>query len=229
MSTETILASYKSTRACPTLTKNGKITVTAQAYQLGNNAHPHFSVTAEVLSGKRWEMGGCLHEEVLRYFPKLKPLVYLHLSNADDGEPMYAEENGFYNLAGSIEGNFGEKYHRGNDEIHFPITPDPETPWINTECRKPTKEECLQMTAEHLRVSLEAAKTILEDCAKAFKAGADTVAMSDEVSAQAHKLREKAASASAKECFAKFCATLRPQWKAEAEAGIELIKSLNKA
>lgn len=128
MNEETILAQFKASKAYPTYAKGAIITVTAQAYQLGGNQHPHFSVTGDVTTPESRrkrdiDMGGCIHEHILRFWPELKPLVDLHLSNADDGEPMHAEANGFYDLAGAVEGNFNQEYHRGNSKMHLPKNP----------------------------------------------------------------------------------------------------------
>ncbi len=69
---------------------------------------PGFSVTASVYEAHGTHSGesrhrrecepdslGCLHDAVLKAFPKLAPLVALHLSSST-GEPMHAEPNGFY-------------------------------------------------------------------------------------------------------------------------------------
>jgi hypothetical protein len=69
---------------------------------------PAFSVTGEVYeprgtwsgeaqerNGREPDMSGCIHDQILRAFPKLKPIVALHLSNPD-GVPMHAYENGWY-------------------------------------------------------------------------------------------------------------------------------------
>ncbi len=69
---------------------------------------PGFSVTADLYeahgthSGASLhrrecepDAGGCLHDAVLKAFPKLTPLVALHLSSPT-GEPMHAEPNGYY-------------------------------------------------------------------------------------------------------------------------------------
>jgi hypothetical protein len=73
------------------------------------NGHNDFTITAdlykkgtEVYSDRNWLAGGCLHDEILAVKPSLKQFVDLHLSN-EDGEPMYAIENGFYHLE-SVQG-----------------------------------------------------------------------------------------------------------------------------
>lgn len=231
-----ILATFTTSRASKTLgLKYGSkghatIKATAQAYFCGGNKHPHFSVTGEIWlpgnSRNNPSMGGCIHDEILKYFPKLAPLVRLHLSNADDGEPMHAVANGFYHLAGATAHHFGEQYHGGNSKQHFPITPPEGKTWPTTEYREPTADECLATTAKMLRVDLDDVRTILAACEAAFKAGANIVAGSEVVTPQAEKARGKAGNAKAEEVFAAWCDTLRPGWKAEAEAGLALIKRL---
>lgn len=202
-----ILAIATRTRACPSLAreygrKNAMITITAQAYQLGGNAHPHFSVTADIYApGKSHDpfACGCLHDEALRFWPAIKPIIALHLSNADDGEPMHAEANGWYNMAGAL-GGMGEKYHRGNSPMNFPCTAPADKPWMNTEHRNPTPDECLAMLAEHLRISMEQAQ-MLRDSLK------------DSTNPRAF--------------FGAFVEAQRERWQKEAEAGLALIRSLS--
>lgn len=75
------------------------ITVTAElSWHKGNNK-PYFSLTAYG-NDRGSGFGGCCHEEILRRWPDLQPLVDLHLSDID-GVPMHAVENGFYHLGGT--------------------------------------------------------------------------------------------------------------------------------
>ena len=238
--TETIIASVKKSFKAPVSMGHGNkeiLRATAKAYQLGNNQHPHFSVTGEIGTLAQFGRGnasvcGCIHEEILRVWPAIKPIVDLHLSNADDGEPMHAAENGFYNLAGAVEGNFGERYHRGNTEMHLPKNPVvgiPARKPPETEYRKPSHAECLQMLAEHLRCPLDLAQTIKTACIEAYEKAADTVASSpvEELTDAAKIARGKAGAIAAKARFALFCDDMRPRWKAEAEAGVALIKEMH--
>jgi hypothetical protein len=228
MSNETIIARAKVSRKV----KDGILRAEAQAYQLGGNSHPHFSVTGEIGTLRQLEKGdpqvcGCIHEEIAAAWPEVKPIIALHLSNADDGAPMHAVANGFYQLAGSVPGNFGERYHSGNSERHFPVTPPPDSPWKYTEYRYPTMDEALQQCADYLRIDLSDAEVIRDECVRCFKLGADTVAMSAEVSPEGEKQRAKAGNIAAKARFAGYCDALRPQWQAEAEAGLALIRQLS--
>lgn len=65
------------------------------------------------ITGTYDRAGGCIHEEILQARPDLAPIVDIHLSDATTGQPMYAEENGWYWIAG-ILGGLGERFHGGN-------------------------------------------------------------------------------------------------------------------
>ena len=74
----------------------------------------YFAITGTSYFKNRLYSAGCIHDEILKYFPELKYLVDLHLSNFD-GIPMYAVENGFYYYQIM---NGDAKYHKieENDE-----------------------------------------------------------------------------------------------------------------
>jgi len=227
---ETILATVTRTFPAPKGYK-GQFTITAQACKLSGNQHPHFSVTGDISTPaerKRGDgqAGGCLHEEALKVWPVIAPIVALHLSNADDGEPMHAEANGFYNLAGSVEGNFGEKYHRGTQKMNFPAIPPADKPWMNYEHRLPSHQECLAMLAEHLRCSVAECKTIRQNCVTAFQEAADKVAGSPDITEAARIERTKAGRLAAKAVFHKAVEAMRGRWQTEANAGLALIAKL---
>lgn len=57
-----------------------------------NNGFNEFAIT-----GKKGQMCGCIHEEILKYFPEFKIFVDLHLRDVK-GVPMYPVINGFYFL-----------------------------------------------------------------------------------------------------------------------------------
>lgn len=134
-------------------------TVHGGVHYIRGNSAPYFSITAAGYDCGS-EFGGCCHEIILKHFPKFADLVALHLSGID-GMPMHADSNGWYDLAGYF-GGAGERYHVGNRERHFPIEPPADKPWQNTEYRKPTREECLQIWAEHMRIDLQTAKDAAE-------------------------------------------------------------------
>lgn len=153
-----IIARHQATRPIPSWGKGRPlIHVDAKAYTLGGNQHPYFSVTATI--DDQWtrphnncRAAGCLHEEILRLFPALAPIVALHLSDAITGEPSAAEANGWYWMAGALPNGAGEKYHGGKDK-----SPD----------------ECLAILASHLRIPLgskeeaETARWLLDICQRA--------------------------------------------------------------
>lgn len=227
MKTDIIVAQATLTRPAPRGYK-GQIIVTAKLYQLGGNARPYFSVTGEISTPCERAKGdaqtcGCIHEHILKAFPRLAPLVALHLAD-DGGAPMHAEANGFYQLAGCVYHHFGERYHGGNSERHFPITPDPATPWRNAEYRFPTEDECLTSTAEYLRTTQEHISIVLRDCLAAYERGKATVASSEPATEAA---RANAGNMAAKAEFSKFIEAQRTRWQDEAAKGLELIRSLS--
>lgn len=145
--TETWQHTHTDTKLCPTLGYGTKahITVTAGLRKLAGNARPYFSVTADIrIPGRRdIEAGGCMHNEIRRYWPALEPVIALHLSD-DTGTPMHADANGWYFLAGYY-GGAGERYHGGNREA----------------AGTPT-EDCLKIFAEHVRAPLEVVRALAE-------------------------------------------------------------------
>jgi hypothetical protein len=113
--------------------------------QVGGNAFPHFSVTGEISTAAErrrgdFQVGGCIHDEILAAWPVVWPLVALHLSASPSGEPMHAEANGFYWLAGCVTGGLGEDYHGGSGR------------------GAKTPDECLAILAKHLRLNLPSAE-----------------------------------------------------------------------
>lgn len=172
-------------------------TVFGGLHYLKGNSSPHFSLTYwSHRKGfpNQCESGGAGHDEILRHFPQFADLAALHLSDMD-GTPMHAEANGWYDLAGALDG-VGERYHVGNSERHFPITPPADKPWQNTEYRKPTEAECLQIFADHVRVPLADAEVIKADVASKWNFP---------------DMRQR---------WREIMETMRPRWKTEAEACI---------
>jgi hypothetical protein len=209
-----ILAQASITRACPSLGHGeaAKITVKAQAYFCGGNQHPHFSVTATVfVPGRRdCESCGCLHEEAARFWPAIKPIIALHLSNADDGVLMHGEGNGWYFMAGAL-GGAGERYHGGNSERqHWKGEGKKEFDGY----RFSTPDECLVILADHLRVSVEECAALRVRLLDVAKAEADVNFVPDWKLVRAE--------------FGAFVDAQRERWAAEAKAGLELIRSLSR-
>jgi hypothetical protein len=95
-----------------------RITAKAELSWLKGNAKPYFSLTASGVD-RDCEFGGCCHDEILKHWPDLAPLVNLHLSDID-GIPMHALENGFFHLGGT-------HWERPKFDVaarHFRITED---------------------------------------------------------------------------------------------------------
>ena len=77
-----------------------RIQVKAELGIVGKNNKPYFSIGGDIYrlakNGRRvWECGGCIHEEIVKHFPKLQPLVDVHLSD-ENGLPMHAYANAAY-------------------------------------------------------------------------------------------------------------------------------------
>ncbi|MDH6354709.1 hypothetical protein M2132_001038 [Dysgonomonas sp. PH5-45] len=77
-----------------------KIVVKIRLNDECKNGHQDFAITADIYEKKGngqyyHSCGGCCHDEILKYFPKFKIFVDLHLSDYS-GAPMYATENGYY-------------------------------------------------------------------------------------------------------------------------------------
>jgi hypothetical protein len=77
-----------------------RIKVRAELVHLDGNSSPYFSITGEVdrqAKNNRWmqEKCGCIHDDIIKHFPKLQPLVDIHLSD-ENGVPMHAYANAGY-------------------------------------------------------------------------------------------------------------------------------------
>jgi hypothetical protein len=181
--------SHKLVRAMPYKGKeygpNARIRVTAGLHKLEGNARPYFSVTGEIfIPGKRDAKScGCIHEEILRHWPELAPVVALHLSD-DSGTPMHAEANGWYWLAG-FYGGAGEQYHGASGS-----------------CAK-TPEQCLEVFAKHVRVSLGDAR----EWAKVW--------------------RGKQFAEDARPAFALWLARQSERFQSEADLAVDLLDSMS--
>lgn len=107
-------------------------------YIAGNRA-PYFSVTADGRENNRESFGGCCHDIIAEQFPgALTDLIALHLSDID-GQPMYAEANGWHWLARACE--IPERWG-----------PSDKTP-----------DEALEIFASHCRIDENAARQIVRD------------------------------------------------------------------
>lgn len=124
-----------------TLPNGGKLSCVVQLSQHGNQV-PYFSVTGDLYGPTgRHEACGMLHDEILAAWPHLANAIALHLSDID-GLPMHAEANGWYWLAGAVDGHFGQEIHGGN----------------GTPAR--TQDECLEIFAKHVRTTIGDARRL---------------------------------------------------------------------
>jgi len=171
--------------------------------------HNCFGVTGEISTERERakqdaQACGCIHDELLAAFPQLAPLVALHLSDLE-GVPMHAEANGFYWLAGNL-GGIGERHHGGSGETGKNAI------------------ECLNIFAEHMRISDTEAQEISTKAQLAFKAGFEAADAGE--SPDAEEFRTKAGNISARNLFHEYVQAQRNRWKMEAEAGLALIQTL---
>lgn len=78
--------------------KSAKIKITAEFRPSFPGQAPTFSVTADMFHPSHPRSPfccGCMHEEVARFWPKIKPVIALHLCDGE-GAPMFTTENGRY-------------------------------------------------------------------------------------------------------------------------------------
>ena len=62
------------------------------------NGHNTLSVTGNLSENSQWVAGGCMHEEIARRFPELKPAIKFHLCSTDG--PLHYLKNALF-LAGN--------------------------------------------------------------------------------------------------------------------------------
>lgn len=146
------------------------------------------------------DFGGCCHDIVLKMRPDLQPLVNLHLSDLD-GAPMHAFENAVYWLSGAMPELPGFRW-KPSDKDSPPHSPG----------------DCKRILGQHLRTDPEsliaAVRTGLAATLRIYERRlipANLVVQGVRAIVQAH------------------VDALRPQWKAEAEAGLKLIASLQES
>jgi len=73
--------------------KNRKITVHIRFNDECNNGHNSFSITGEIgrPGARDIDAGGCIHEDISKYFPELHKFIRWHLTSSDG--PMHYIEN----------------------------------------------------------------------------------------------------------------------------------------
>jgi hypothetical protein len=193
-------------------------------YIRGNSA-PYFSLTATLYETRtdsrgraRTEdvAGGCMHEEILQHRPDLADLAALHLSDID-GKPMHAEANGWYDLAGTVPGAFGERYHAGNSKRHFPKPDiDPAKPWQKTDYREPTLAEALQIFADHIRAPLAEAERVRAIVTEVYTSALASLGEGDGTYAAPPSEAPRQAAKLARARWAEICASYTERWQREA-------------
>lgn len=218
MKTNTIAQAILTRRDLPaTARKYGETSITFQAIakleQIGGNKLPHFSVTGTIWKGtgpysdKKDIAGGCLHDDIAQVFPKLRPLIALHLSHSD-GQPMHAAANGLYWVAGFVPGNLCQQYHGASGD------------------HGKTPEECLRIAADHLRITVYETEALGRHLSEVCEKAKQTVATSEEVSPAAQKEQAKQARIAVSAAMAAYCETQRERWQREANEGLALIREL---
>lgn len=96
---------YKETKE-----KDGAICeVTIALRSLGNNRKYEFSICGDYRDNNGGDMGGCIHDIVEEFFPEYSIFIPLHLCDPH-GTPMYAVENGMYNITYMSEGEYCKEY-----------------------------------------------------------------------------------------------------------------------
>jgi hypothetical protein len=153
----------------------------------------YFAITAE---GK--DRGGCMHDEILRYRPDLKPFVDLHLAWLD-GEPLHAEANGWHWLAKVAE--IKQRY-------------EPEQ----------TQIQCLQLFREHVR--LPHGLSIVDAIRHEYRKGRETVATSENVSARCEQEQRKVGAESARKLWGSICEGMKERWAREAQDALILLEKI---
>ncbi|NLV87588.1 MAG: hypothetical protein GX025_10310 [Clostridiales bacterium] len=87
----------------------------------------YFSITGTVFNKKDWETSGCIHDQIMEYFPELELLIDLHL-NYLDGKPIYFIENSMYFIKNNnIDGLVSYGFNNRQAEYLSRNQPDEET------------------------------------------------------------------------------------------------------
>jgi len=80
--------------------KQGRIEVSIRYDDQCGNGHNSFAITGTIFShptssaNRYYAAGGCLHEEIVKHFPELKPFIKWHLTSSDG--PTYYVANTLY-------------------------------------------------------------------------------------------------------------------------------------
>jgi hypothetical protein len=205
--------------------KAARLIVHGGLHYLRGNRQPYFGITGEVwFADRRYkdcQECGCIHERILKHFPQFADLIAMHLSDID-GAPMHDSANGWYDLAGALPGNAGERYHVGNSQQHFPKPAGAprKGDGDNTDYRNPTPDECLEMFARYVRVSVETARLVRDSVVDRWIESRDRCEPSVSDDETDTLSWDKASWTHARAWFGRWIDEQRPRWKAEADACI---------
>ena len=102
-----------------------RLVIEVSLTKLKANKHAYFSCTGTLYESKNAQYrgrgreiaSGCIHDIILKVAPEYKDIISLHLAH-EDGEPMYAFDNGYYYLSNP------EKYADSVVAKHFRISED---------------------------------------------------------------------------------------------------------
>lgn len=164
----------------------------------GGNSDAYFSVTGSVdrVRFGRWveDSGGCIHDEVLKHFPELKPLVDLHLSDTQ-GAPMHAEGNAWFWFREFMDGQTW-----AHTFAHRPW-------WAKNKQPDP---KALEHFVSHCRITHEQVDALISQ-------------VKDALCNVSHYSRvyEGGAVPVAEKIVKEFVSAQRPRWLAEAQAAIK--------
>lgn len=146
-----------------TYQENGKeytITATARYDDRCGNGHNSFSITGQIWrtrNGKRFkkdcEICGCIHEDIARQFPFLKPFIKWHLVSSDG--PMHYEGNALYH-AGFTEYKDARNIDHLKSTIVYGVAPDDNMVNLSTISQKALKD-FLRIRLPHVMEAFEKA------------------------------------------------------------------------
>jgi len=74
-----------------------KITANIRHDDNCGNGHNSFAITGDIYRNGRYDVGGCIHDEIAKHFPELKPFIKWHLCSTDG--PMHYVANTLYHAS----------------------------------------------------------------------------------------------------------------------------------
>lgn len=88
----------------PGYKKGSRITVEVRFDDNCRNGHQSFAITGHVQEpgARDWSTGGCIHEEIAKYFPEFAGLIRWHLMDTDS--PMHYVANAMYHASNRANG-----------------------------------------------------------------------------------------------------------------------------